>query len=639
MGNCFSFCTNNNNDEHAHQEQEEDAPLPQPQIVLLTSEGQHVRSILDTKPEELPLCVINDNNELMNNIAAVGEFLLVIRSMSADDLFVRDAQLRQEDEQRAHQEQDDEEEELLQPRIVLLTPEGQNVRSVLSKKPEDLRPCVMNEINALMNDIATGDFLSTVRTSIAVDFGLTTEEQHRREQQQQQRGLTITIVHKDWHKIEKKYETAVRLFPDILQETWNGIYLIEWMSMHWTKVIDYNLRLVSLIPLIVRLGIQLQQFTALERGGLLSLYPSGRTPLQFIIGYKRNEHTTNATDECYSAVVERLRKENLFMKEDVQQYNVGRQLCTRQQTNGYFLESRVQCLIDMDPMTLSLSCLPEKGNLLPLHWSINSKDSREFNFVFKAGMKNFPKKFGFLFCEGTHQDSSNGEVFRSTPFQRACEEYGREEVINEVINCIKEYCSSSTSTSAAATNKLEISLLVSAITDEAIHIDCLYFLLRKDPEAVLLMLQQHLHQQQQLEEGDGHTVAKTNTDNDDNIDSNNRKITGVSTTTSTSSSSSLKNVAAATAAATRTVSSPTSNKNKKNKSSTSNSNDDNNTDASSSISTTDTLAAAATAAVAAANHNNNNNDNNHHHHNVTHHQPSSLSSSSVNGKKRKQHEM
>mmetsp|Transcript_54097 Transcript_54097/g.62488 ORF Transcript_54097/g.62488 Transcript_54097/m.62488 type:complete len:421 (-) Transcript_54097:44-1306(-) len=418
------------------------------------------------------------------------------------------------------------------------------------------------------------------------------------------------------------------------------MYLIKCMSMRWTEDMNYNLRLVSLIPLIVRLGIQLQQFNALERGGLLKLYPSGRTPLQCIICYHRNELTTNTADECFSVVVERLREEKLFMKEDIQQHNLVGYSITKN-NNGYFLESQIQYLIDWDPMTLSMPCKPENGNWLPIHWaaSNSNNDIQTFNFVFKAGMKNFPKKFGFLFCEGTHQDSSNGEVFRSTPFQRACEEYGREEVINEVINCIKEYCSSSTSTSAAATNKLEISLLVSAITDEAIHIDCLYFLLRKDPEAVLLMLQQHLHQQQQLEEGDGHTVAKTNTDNDDNIDSNNRKITGVSTTTSTSSSSSLKNVAAATAAATRTVSSPTSNKNKKNKSSTSNSNDDNNTDASSSISTTDTLAAAATAAVAAANHNNNNNDNNHHHHNVTHHQPSSLSSSSVNGKKRKQHEM
>eukprot|EP00751_Fragilariopsis_kerguelensis_P025663 CAMPEP_0170882948 /NCGR_PEP_ID=MMETSP0734-20130129/34003_1 /TAXON_ID=186038 /ORGANISM="Fragilariopsis kerguelensis, Strain L26-C5" /LENGTH=295 /DNA_ID=CAMNT_0011267097 /DNA_START=85 /DNA_END=972 /DNA_ORIENTATION=+ len=230
MGNCL-FCTttnSNNDDEHAHQEQdEEEESVLQPRIVLLTPEGQKVRSILGMKSEDILQCVINDSNELMNNVAATGEFLSEIRSMSADDVFVRDAQHWQEDEQRAHQEQEDEEENeeepLLQPRIVLLTPEGLNVRSILAKKPEDLRPCVINTINALMNAIAaTGDFLSIVRASLVDDLLLKTEEQYRREQQQQTRGMTITIVHKDWHKIETKYETAVRLFPDILQETWNG---------------------------------------------------------------------------------------------------------------------------------------------------------------------------------------------------------------------------------------------------------------------------------------------------------------------------------------------------------------------------------------------------------------------------------
>jgi len=584
-GNRNIININNNNNERAHQEQEEEEPLPQPQItVLLTPEGQKVRSILNTKLEELPLYFINNINELMNDIAAGGEFLPIVRTLVADDLFVRDEQHRQEDEQRAHQQ--DEEGELLQPRIVLLTPEGQNVRSILAKKLEDLPQCVINKINERMNDIAAaGEFLTKVRTSLVDDL-FVRNGQHRREQQQQTRGLTTAITDKEeWPKEEKRYETAFRLFPDILLEEKHGYNLIQWLTI--TIADDtYRLKDISLIPLVLKLGIELQQFDTELRGGLLSLYPSGQIPLQRIIGYGRNEHTTNTTDECFSVVVERLREENLLVKEDIQQYNVGERLFT-QNNDGFFLESQVQCLIDMDPMTLSLPCSPEKGNWLPIHWSTSSnKDIQVFNFLLKEGMKYFPGKFGFVFCGGTHRNS-NGKIFRKTPFQRACKKYGHAKVMNGIMIYVAKYCSitstsTMTATATAATSTTTkttstttgLSLLMSAVTEESIHIDCLYILLRTDITAGLLRLQQHL-QQQELEEGDGdeQTVPEINIDND-NIDSNNMEITGDSTTTSTflsmlMSTSSLENIAAITAVA--TVSSPMANKNKNN-----NSLDDNN---------------------------------------------------------------
>ena len=328
--------------------------------------------------------------------------------------------------ERTHQEEEEEEEEELpqlpQPRIVVLSPEGQQIRSILATKPDELPLYFINQINELMNDIAAvGDFLPKIRTSIVDDLFIN-EEQHRREQQQQKHGLIMTIVHKDWHKIEKQYETAFRFFLGVLHETWHGIYPLQAMAMRKTKDSNYNLRLVSLIPLVVKLGIDLQQLDEEEqREGLLSLYPSGRSiTLQQIIWYERNEHTTNTTDECYSAVVERLRKKNLLVKGDIQQYNLFGKLCMNYK--GPFLESRFHYLIVWNPMTLSLPCMPEKGSWLPIHWSTSrNKNIQVFNFLLKAEMKYFPEKFGFVFCKGTHRNSSNGKVFRSIPFQRACE--------------------------------------------------------------------------------------------------------------------------------------------------------------------------------------------------------------------------
>jgi len=81
---------------------------------------------------------------------------------------------------------------------------------------------------------------------------------------------------------------------------------------------NYNLRFVSLIALVVKLGIKLQQFDEELRGGLLSTDIHGNNPLQYITCYDRDENTTNATGEYYSAVLKQLRVNNLFMKEDSQ---------------------------------------------------------------------------------------------------------------------------------------------------------------------------------------------------------------------------------------------------------------------------------------------------------------------------------
>ncbi|MGK3739609.1 MAG: hypothetical protein ACI8RD_002120 [Bacillariaceae sp.] len=73
--------------------------------------------------------------------------------------------------------------------------------------------------------------------------------------------MKTTIVDKDeWCTVEKQYETGIRFFPDILSEKRLGIiYPIQWMVIRDDG--GYNLRNVSLIPLVTKLGIeQLQQF-------------------------------------------------------------------------------------------------------------------------------------------------------------------------------------------------------------------------------------------------------------------------------------------------------------------------------------------------------------------------------------------
>ena len=65
--------------------------------------------------------------------------------------------------------------------------------------------------------------------------------------------------------------------------------------------------------------------------------------------------------------------------------------------------------------------------------------------------------------------------------------------MNEVLDCIANCCAASASPST-----MESSLLMSAVTDESIHLEGLYTLLRKDPYDALLRLQLHLDQHQEL---------------------------------------------------------------------------------------------------------------------------------------------
>jgi len=182
--------------------------------------------------------------------------------------------------------------------------------------------------------------------------------------------------------------------------------------------------------------------------------------------------------------------------------------------------------------------------MLPMHWSWARKDLEEFNSILKAGLQYFPKKFGYVFCEGTHNEQGDEtKVFSGSPFQLACMVFGQEKVLNEVVNRIAEYCST-TATCTRTTTNTEMSLLImSAVTDESIHLDGLYILLRRDPTAALLGLQQQLLHL--VGKGQTSIDTDTDTDTDTNTTSNNSN-TNAATSNSTSTSSNTTIAASST---------------------------------------------------------------------------------------------
>ena len=374
---------------------------------------------------------------------------------------------------------------------LLLSPEeqDQHVRSIIALK-SDIPPHTNSTINEMLNGNGTAgvggaEFLSRVRTSILTCSG--GRDDNNDIISDEQRGLTTTIADtKEWSKEEKQYETALRLFPDILSEQFNGLYLIQWLIMQEADG-TYNLKNISLIPLVTKLGSELQQFDDGLRGGLLSPYPSGLIPLDHIICYD-TEGNNELRDECFSTVRNWIRKNNLLVNEDIQRYNLVRELVAN--SSGFVSEPRLQYLINMDPVSLSLPCWPQQGNWFPIHYSVpHQGDIQLFSLLLKAGLQYFPDKFGFLFCDGTHRNN-NGTLIRGTPFEIACDKYGQAAVMKVIMDRMEEYCSSVTTSTSDAANNRAISFLMAAITDDLIHRDALYILLRKEPTAALLRLHQ-----------------------------------------------------------------------------------------------------------------------------------------------------
>ena len=335
---------------------------------------------------------------------------------------------------------------------ILLSLEGQQVLSLLAASQsgmEELPSHVDGTIIEAVNDMAI-EFLAKVKKSV-VDI-LFMSKNDGPERQNRERGLTKTIMDKDWHKTEKQIEKAIRFFPNVVVEKYYGYYPIQWMAGYDTEMI-YNLMSVSLIPLVIKLRIELQSFNDELRGGLLSPYSTGKwNALQQIICYTTNNNEGNKLrDDCFSTVRNRMRENNYLVTEDIQQYNLVGKLFV--QGTGFVSESRLQYLTDMDPVSLSLPCFQTLGNWLPIHWSnSNNNDIQLFNFLFKAGMKYYPENFGFVFGERTLRNNKEKLFLFCTPYRLACKRHGQGTVMKLVMECIQEYICASTSTSTSEIN-------------------------------------------------------------------------------------------------------------------------------------------------------------------------------------------
>ena len=295
---------------------------------------------------------------------------------------------------------------------------------------------------------------------------------------------------------EEEVEFAICSFPRVVSTRGGRTreYPIHLQTHFYDDIYSCNIKAVSFVPLFARLGIELGQFEEEERGGLLVENQYGENILRLLVTISKpdsdnldSEHQ-ELTDDRFLDVIKQLRANDLFKKEDIQEHGLVDRICQF----DLFAEKIFRYLTDWDPSTLSL---PDPSRKLPLHLAAYASNIEEFRVVFAAGIHHFPNKkgIGFLF-----RKDRNGE----TPFQTVCTRYGSEEIMKVIENTLTDSSHNPDNTADA---------LLSASVDEIIHLDGVYFLLRRQPDLLVKLLSS-------VGSGDSNSVNEQSTNDRNGID-------------------------------------------------------------------------------------------------------------------------
>ena len=273
---------------------------------------------------------------------------------------------------------------------------------------------------------------------------------------------------------EEQLKTVVHFFPKVLS---NG-RRISTMDQTMLPINAAALRkeAVPFVPVLAELGRKYNKFKDHQRGGLLSKYTRDRWN-----GTRRNTalddlvrgtypYDDKDEEELRFGAIERLRSMGLLKKEDVQHYNLLRFCCDQLEEK----RSRIfEYLVNWNPEALLKSEGWDNG-LLP-HLVGTSSTHNVFITTMQLGLIYFPNKFGFMF----HIDQQSG----MTPFKYLCDTYNLRDQFSQLF--FRLFREPEDSITAYPWKKKEAFMML--VTNDKVHLDGLYSMLRQDPN-----LLQHL---------------------------------------------------------------------------------------------------------------------------------------------------
>ena len=177
---------------------------------------------------------------------------------------------------------------------------------------------------------------------------------------------------------------------------------------------------VGYIPLLAKEGRKHQVGGHDNRGGLLVGDPRDkgirRNVLQLLANMTNG--TNQTTDTARLKTMMELRESNLFLKEDIQEYDLLYYACHPG------AQLRFDYFIDWDAQGLKNH---QVGGLPIVHALIKDWPIEHFKVFFKAALNHYPQDLGLLF-----QQDNDGK----TACERAFDKYGKDETMRAIGECI-----------------------------------------------------------------------------------------------------------------------------------------------------------------------------------------------------------
>jgi len=279
---------------------------------------------------------------------------------------------------------------------------------------------------------------------------------------------------------EEEVITAIRFFPETLTNVgghWGKYVCVQVLWKEDGSARRYsNTKAVFFVHVLAKLAIEYNSFEEDLRGGLLD-DDAGEscTSLAYLVYSQRggDEDYHRNADNVFLEELIRLYQMDLFKKEDIQRFDLLRQ--TIRSSSKYFEERRFRFLVQLDPYSLLHNT---RDGYLPLYFAATNhyEPMQRFRSVFDAVMRYFPYQNGIA------------SLFRKncgeTPFQNACGHRNkrRQEVMETVENIVSRYSKTTPVNTEHA--------LILAATDNTIHLDCVFFLLKRQPDVLLSFLRQ-----------------------------------------------------------------------------------------------------------------------------------------------------
>ena len=291
--------------------------------------------------------------------------------------------------------------------------------------------------------------------------------------------------------------TALDFYPDTLTRRkdtdWNHLQN-EWVDVTDEEAGDYpimclallidpdsveaaggkhvcNTQAVAFIDLFARLAIENGSFDDAERGGLLitsntddgSMSDCVLKQLVYHSYPSYGDEHNRLVDERFLKELMELQRLGLFMKEDIERFQLIHTVVSFRRLD----EDRARFLLEWDPAQL---VQVNDEEFTPLGCAAFETLSA-FQWALASGLRYYPRRVGLQLL------FQHNPVLGGTPFQTACLIFGKEEVMRVIEETIAQQYP----------HRIPLKIMdavIAAAINSRIHLDCVYFLLRRHPEMI-----------------------------------------------------------------------------------------------------------------------------------------------------------